>query len=70
MKKSAEGLTGMLLNTSTGMIFRVPCVRGGDATYDDYKIGHPDMMIQIIDADAFIFKDNDKNFDGIIDIGV
>lgn len=68
--KSAEGMIGMLINNVSGMVFRVPVIRGGEPTYDDYKIGHPDMVVQIIESDAKIFPSDDKNYVGIIDMVV
>lgn len=71
--KSAEGLVGILMNSSSGVYFRVytdDFDARGKTIHKDYKLTHPDMVVQIIDCDAKIFPIDDKNFDGIIDIDV
>lgn len=71
--KTAEGLVGILMNSSVGVYLRVytdSLDTQFRPLYKDYKIGHPDMMVQIIDSDAYIFPSDDKNFGGIVDIDV
>lgn len=71
--KSAEGLVGILMNSSAGVYLRVYTDHfdtQGKPAYDDYKITHPDTVVQIIDCGAKIFPCDDKNFAGIIDIDV
>lgn len=71
--KTAEGLIGILMNSSVGVYLRVymdDFDTQGRPIYNDYKIAHPDMIVQIIGSDVKIFPSDDKNFAGIIDIDV
>lgn len=70
--KSADSLIGVLLNNGQETFFRVygSNTVDGELTFSDYKIGHPDLFVQIIDVDAKIFPIDDENFDGVIDIGL
>lgn len=65
----ATGIKGMLLDY--GMTFRVSYgkpEKDGDSWYKDYDICHPDMLVEIIDKDAFMYEDEAGN--AYIDMGL
>lgn len=50
--KSANGLTGMLIQTLDSMKFRV---YNNERMFTDYDIRHYDLQVTIVDPDAYIY---------------
>ena len=50
--KSANGLTGMLIQTWDSMKFRV---YNNEHMFTDYDIRHYDLQVTIVDPDAYIY---------------
>jgi hypothetical protein len=53
--KSANGVNGILIKTSTGYMFRVY-----DSLYNfvDYALRHSDLCVTITDEDAYFYSDS------------
>ena len=66
---SAVGVKGMILDY--GRTFRVsygyPINEAGD-WYKDYDILHPDMSVEIVDTDAYLYEDEEGN--AYVDMGL
>ena len=59
--KSAEGVTGFLLNSfgSPTNYFRV---YNKDKTFTDYIVSHSDLEVKIVDKDAYFYEEDGKFF--------
>lgn len=54
MNKPATGTKGFLIRVLDDFVFRV---YNQDKTFVDYDIAHSDMMIEIVDADAWFYNE-------------
>lgn len=53
--KSATGVTGFILDTIDGCVFRV---YNRDGEFTDYDLRHNDLEVTIVDEDAVLYTDN------------
>jgi hypothetical protein len=50
--ENAQGLTGVLIISGTDVYFRV----GDKREFVDYKVEHNDLVIKILDMDAYLYQ--------------